>query len=155
MLNELPTNELVIRLATPEDIPYIEYLDNLSTSPTRAIHRDMEKYFGSIDPSTHEHTSIFLAEIHGDACAKAELMLPPANTRESVGYVKRVIVHPEYRGKGLARLLMQHIIDFAHKERNLAAIDLHVWEENHSAIHLYESLGFDLQHRELYYRLKI
>jgi ribosomal protein S18 acetylase RimI-like enzyme len=50
---------------------------------------------------------------------------------------------------------MQHIIDFAHIERNLEAVDLHVWEGNESAIHLYESLGFSLQHRELYYRLKI
>jgi ribosomal protein S18 acetylase RimI-like enzyme len=155
MIDELPTKELVIRLANPEDIPSIEYLDSLSTSPTRDIHRDMEKYFGSIDPSTHEHTCIFLAEIRGTACAKAELMLPPADATEQIGYVKRVIVDPQYRGKGLARLLMQHLIDFAHTERHLTTIDLHVWEENRSAIRLYESLGFGLQHRELYYRLKI
>lgn len=155
MIDETPTKALVIRLATPEDIVHIEHLDSFSSSPTRHIHRDMEKYFGSIDPSTHEHTYIFLAEINGTACAKAELMLPPADALEPVGYVKRVIVHPKHRGKGLARLLMQHIIDFARTERHLASIDLHVWEGNSSAIHLYESLGFALQHRELYYRLKI
>jgi GNAT superfamily N-acetyltransferase len=154
-IDKIPTKALVIRLATPEDIAHIEHLDSFSTSPTRHIHRDMEKYFGSIDPSTHEHTYIFLVTIESTICAKAELMLPPADTLEPVGYVKRVIVHPEYRSKGLARLLMQHIIDFVHTKHNLASIDLHVWEENRSAIHLYESLGFALQHRELYYRLKI
>lgn len=155
MIDENPTKALVIRLATPEDIAHIEQLDSFSASPTRDIHRDMEKYFGSIDPSTHEHTYIFLAEINGVPCAKAELMLPPADSLHSIGYVKRVIVHPDYRGQGLARKLMQHIIDFARTEYNLTNIDLHVWEGNHSAIHLYESLGFSLQHRELYYRLKI
>ena len=54
MIDESPTTPLVVRLATPEDIPLITLLDSLSLSPTRDIHRDMEKYFGSVDPSTHE-----------------------------------------------------------------------------------------------------
>ncbi|GHO45283.1 hypothetical protein KSX_34460 [Ktedonospora formicarum] len=82
-------------------------------------------------------------------------MLPPTGTSEQVGYVKRVIVHPDQRKQGLSRLLMQHIIQFAREERHIEAIDLIVWESNVPAIQLYESLGFTLQHRELYYRLRI
>ncbi|WP_220195127.1 GNAT family N-acetyltransferase [Ktedonospora formicarum] len=144
-----------MRLATPADIEQIDYLDSFSHSPTRSIHREIEKYFGSVDPSTHEYTLIFLAEVNGVACAKAELMLPPTGTSEQVGYVKRVIVHPDQRKQGLSRLLMQHIIQFAREERHIEAIDLIVWESNVPAIQLYESLGFTLQHRELYYRLRI
>jgi ribosomal protein S18 acetylase RimI-like enzyme len=155
MIDEQPTKALAIRLATPEDIALIEELDRLSTSPTRDIHRDMEKYFGSVDPSTHEHTFIFLAEIEGEPAGKAELMLPPAEDTQAVGYVKRVVVHPNFRSRGLAQRLMQHIIQFARDEHHLKAVDLHVWEENHAAIRLYEALGFDLQHRELYYRLRL
>ncbi|TMC89720.1 MAG: hypothetical protein E6J22_13965 [Chloroflexi bacterium] len=77
MIDESPTTPLVVRLATPEDIPLITLLDSLSLSPTRDIHRDMEKYFGSVDPSTHERILIFLGEVDGVAAAKAELMLPP------------------------------------------------------------------------------
>jgi ribosomal protein S18 acetylase RimI-like enzyme len=155
MIDEQPTKALAIRLATPEDITLVEELDRLSTSPTRDIHRDMEKYFGSVDPSTHEHTFIFLAEIEGELAGKAELMLPPAEDTRAVGYIKRVVVHPDFRGRGLAQRLMQHIIQFAHSEYHLKAIDLHVWEGNSAAIHLYEALGFALQHRELYYRLQL
>lgn len=155
MYEKKPTTELVIRLATPADIALIETLDSFSQSPTRDIHRDMEKYFGSVDPSTHEHTFIFLAEMAGVAAGKAELMLPPTTPKEMVGYVKRVIVHPDFRGHGIARMLMQHIITFAHSTYHLQAIDLHVWEKNYPAIHLYEELGFELQHRELYYRLPL
>src|SRR5579862_2792253 len=104
MSNTQPGKALVIRLATPEDIPQIELLDNFSSSPTRAIHRAVEQYFGSVDPSTHERTFIFLAESEGHPRAKAELMVPPAAdlaVESSTGYVKRVIVHPDFRGQGL------------------------------------------------------
>ena len=158
MIDELPTTPLVVRLATPEDISQIDLLDSLSASPTRDIHRDMEKYFGSVDPSTHERTLIFLGEVAGVVAAKAELMLPPQgmlDTTPSFGYVKRVVVQPDFRKQGLAGQLMQHIIAFARTEQQINAIDLHVWEDNAAAIRLYESLGFELQHRELYFRLSL
>jgi ribosomal protein S18 acetylase RimI-like enzyme len=155
MIDELPTTPLVIRLATPEDIPQIEMLDSFSTSPTRTIPREMDKYFGSVDPSTHEKILIFLGEVDSAIAAKAELMLPPRDASCAIGYVKRVVVHPAFRKQGLARQLMQHIITFARTEEHLEAIDLHVWEDNYSAIRLYESLGFELQHRELYFHLPL
>ncbi len=161
MIDETPTMPSVIRLATHEDIHIIEELDCMSSSPTRNIHREVEKYFGSVDPSTHERTLIFLAQVGEHVAAKAELMLAPASNYEEnsalprVGYVKRVIVAPEYRKMGLARQLMLHIIDYARTELSLTALDLHVWEKNTPAIRLYESLGFEMQHRELYFHLAL
>ncbi len=155
MLDELPTTSLVMRLAVSEDIDQIDHLDSFSISPTRDIHRDMEKYFGSIDPSTHERTLIFLAEVNGATAAKAELMLPAHDTPSPVGYIKRVVVHPSYRKQGLARQLMQYMLNFVRTQCELQAVDLHVWEDNVPAIRLYEELGFVLRHRELYYRLSL
>jgi len=154
-MNDHRPDELVIRLATPDDIEQIEHLDSFSSSPPRDIHRDMQKYFGSVDPSTHERTLIFLLEIQGMIAAKAELMIPAQETINGVGYIKRVIVHPNFRGRGLAKNLLRHILTFAHTEQKLQAVDLHVWEKNASAIKLYEVLGFELQHRELYYRKQL
>jgi len=160
MHDEPSTSPQVIRLATPADVALIEELDSFSTSPRRNIHREMEKYFGSVDPSTHERTLIFLIEVAGVVAGKAELMVPPehdpmSSYYEPAGYVKRVVVHPDFRKQGLARTMMLHIIDFARSELHLMTIDLHVWEENLPAIRLYESLGFELQHRELYFRLPL
>ncbi|GER89244.1 hypothetical protein KDW_34060 [Dictyobacter vulcani] len=155
MTDKLPTTTLGIRMANPEDIVHIDHLDSFSASPTRDIHRDMHKYFGSVDPSTHERTLIFLVEFEGAVVAKAELMLPPQDSLKPIGYIKRVIVHPDHRGKGYAQSLIEHIITYGKTEQKLDAIDLHVWDQNASAIHLYEKLGFDLQHRELYYRLSL
>ena len=155
MSNESSITPLTFRLATPGDLASIERLDTLSASPTRNIHRDMEKYFGSVDPSTHERTVIFLVEQRNVIVAKAELMLPAQETPQAIGYVKRVVVDPAYRKQGIARQLMEYIITFARTEYNLAALDLHTWEHNTSAITLYETLGFELQHRELYFRLNL
>jgi ribosomal protein S18 acetylase RimI-like enzyme len=143
------------RFATADDIAVIDELDSFSTSPTRDIHREMEKYFGSVDPSTHERTLIFLAEVEGRVVAKAELMLPPQKWVGALGYIKRVIVHPDFRSHGLARQLLRHVIAYARNELHLAALDLHVWEGNQPAVRLYQSLGFSLQHRELYFRLPL
>lgn len=160
MLDEQSPSSSIIRIATPGDIAKIEELDSLSTSPTRNIHREMEKYFGSVDPTTHERTVIFLCEVDGEVVAKAELMLPPLSSQRegwqgTSGYVKRVIVRPEFRQRGLARVLMLHIIKYAQEDLHLSALDLHVWELNIPAIRLYENLGFELQHRELYFRLPL
>ena len=161
MSDEMLAPSPLIRLAMPGDIAIIDELDRMSSSPTRNIHREMEKYFGSVDPSTHERTLIFLAQVGERVAGKAELMLAPASLYEEhpaaphVGYIKRVIIAPDYRKLGLARLLMQHIIDYARHELALTALDLHVLEQNIPAIRLYESLGFEVQHRELYFRLPL
>jgi ribosomal protein S18 acetylase RimI-like enzyme len=155
MSNQQPTSAFIIRLATPKDIEQIDHIDSFASSPPRDIHRDLHKYFGSIDPSTHEHTLIFLLEINGTVVGKAELMLPPQESLNAVGYIRRVVIHPNFQGKGLAQQLLAHTITYARSEHKLAALDLHVWEHNQPAIRLYERLGFELQHRELYYRLKL
>lgn len=149
------TMALVVRQATIEDIPAIEALDRVSASPPRNIHRDLQKYFGSLDPSMHERNLIFLAEIEGIAIGKAELVLAPASQPSSqVGYIRRVVIHSDYRRHGVARRLMQALIAFA-REQNLSFLDLHVFEQNLAAIRLYESLGFKEEHREIYYRLPL
>jgi len=145
-------HELVIRLATPDDSKQVEYLDTFNSSPPRDIHRDMQKYFGSVDPSTHERTLIFLLEIQGTAVGKAEMMIPAQDATTRIGYIKRVVILPDFRGRGLAKTLLTHVLTFAQTEQKLQAVDLHVWEQNVSAIKLYELLGFELRHRELYYR---
>ncbi len=146
--------ELVLRQATVDDIAAIETLDHYGTSPLRNIHQDLQKYFGSLDPSMHEQNVIFLAVLGGAVVAKAELVLAPKTLPTQIGYIKRVVVHPEYRGQRLAYRLMEAVIGFA-REQGIAFLDLHVFEQNLPAVRLYESLGFQEEHREIYYRLNL
>jgi GNAT superfamily N-acetyltransferase len=153
----LPNAAPIFRFATAADVALVNELDSFSNSPTRDIHRDLEKYFGSVDPSTHELTLILLAEVEQRAVGKAELMLAPQEREatDAIGYIKRVIVRPDFRAHGLARQMLQYLIAYARNELRLQSLDLHVWEENYPALRLYQSLGFEVKHRELYLKLAL
>jgi ribosomal protein S18 acetylase RimI-like enzyme len=154
MAGNNPAKALVIRLAEVEDIPAIEALDQYGDSPLRAIHQDLQKYFGSLDPSMHERNRIFLALLGPEAVGKVEVVFSPRTLPIHVGYIRRVVVHPDYRRQGVARRLMEAVIAFA-KTQDVHVLDLHVFAKNSGAILLYESLGFQEQHREIYYRLNL
>jgi hypothetical protein len=64
MIDESPPAPLVIRMAAPEDIQQLDLLDSFSTSPSRNIHREMEKYFGStVLPCFPIVTQFFLSSL--------------------------------------------------------------------------------------------
>ncbi len=154
----------MIRLADQGDVPAIDWLDTFGTSPHRNINRGVANYFGSVDPSTHERNVIFLAALSPDqptdlpyrVAGKAELLLAPQDEPHSdIGYIKRVVVHPDWRGHGIARALVEHISHVALTDFHVRYLDLHVWEGNAPAVRLYETLGFAVRHRELYMRLTL
>ncbi|UTW54249.1 GNAT family N-acetyltransferase [Kordiimonas sp. SCSIO 12610] len=51
-------------------------------------------------------------------------------------------VHPDYRGQGIARKLLNEFIDLVRLHPTLEKIELHVHADNISAIGLYEKMGF-------------
>ena len=51
-------------------------------------------------------------------------------------------VHPDYRGKGLAKKLMEELISIS-EERKYCKINLEVREDNRVAQGLYRSMGFE------------
>jgi predicted GNAT family acetyltransferase len=57
--------------------------------------------------------------------------------------VSGVCTHPEYRGHGLARCLSAAVVAGIEARGDRAF--LHAWQTNHSAISLYEGLGFTLR----------
>jgi len=52
-----------------------------------------------------------------------------------------IIVHPDFRGNGYGKLMMQTLHTVA-SMRGLKRVRLHVDKENESAIHLYNKLGY-------------
>jgi len=57
-------------------------------------------------------------------------------------YVHDVVIHSDFRGKGLGRKLMEQVVAYSN-ERNYCKITLEVREDNPVAQQLYKSLGFD------------
>lgn len=55
--------------------------------------------------------------------------------------IANVAVHPEQRGRGIARLLTQTAVEYA-RSRRVPAVWLQVRDDNPSAIHIYRTTGF-------------
>ncbi len=71
------------------------------------------------------------------------LTLIPLRSREKGGYfVANVAVHPTHRGRGIARQLTQRAIQHV-RDHQGKHIFLQVRDDNQTAIHLYQKLGFD------------
>jgi ribosomal protein S18 acetylase RimI-like enzyme len=61
--------------------------------------------------------------------------------RRKVGYISTVMVHPDYRRKGIARKLMKFAVDYIRKNKMKRAV-LHVASTNETAKSLYTKLDF-------------
>ena len=89
----------------------------------------------------------YVCEIDGRAVAYAGMMLVPGE-----GQVTNVAVHPDFRRRGMGRMLTEALCREA-RERALEQISLEVRESNLSAIALYQSLGFyEAGRRRRFYR---
>lgn len=59
----------------------------------------------------------------------------------SFGVIENVITHPDYRGRGLARMVLERAIEYA-KEKNCYKVMLLSSAERAAAHKLYEKVGF-------------
>lgn len=75
----------------------------------------------------------------------ANLSLREAYPRERKGrLIGNVVVHPDYRGRGIGRALVEAALEAARKDAEVRWVGLEVRVDNAPACHLYESLGFEL-----------
>lgn len=67
-------------------------------------------------------------------------------------HITNIAVHPDYRGKGIGKKLMQGLIDLTQGE-GIMQVSLEVRKSNVVAIHLYESFGFQVEgvRKEFYF----
>ncbi len=69
-------------------------------------------------------------------CAIEDILWP-----HRVGWIS-IALGPDFQGKGFGKEAMQLLIHYGFNELNLYRLQLTVFGYNQSAIHLYESLGF-------------
>ncbi len=57
------------------------------------------------------------------------------------GHVRNIAVHPDYRGQGIGKAMLQALILYC-QQKQCSGMTLEVRESNGTAIHLYEKMGF-------------
>lgn len=92
---------------------------------------------GPWGPKTHCYGQFFGIRIEGALAAMAGERMRPA---PQIAEVSGVCTWPQYRGQGLARRLIAHVMD-AQRRRGDTPF-LHSYAGNEAAIGLYRSLGF-------------
>ena len=68
-------------------------------------------------------------------------------------YIHDVVIHKDYRGKGLGRKMMEQLVTYS-KDKNYCKITLEVRSDNPVAQNLYQSLGFKACKPDMYFRTK-
>jgi len=74
-------------------------------------------------------------------CGLSLFRIPPKSAQISgfYAYLSNMYVEPEFRRKGVGRLLMKHVIDYC-KSKHIALIFLHASDKG---LQLYNTLGFE------------
>jgi RimJ/RimL family protein N-acetyltransferase len=127
---------MLLRPATPEDIPLILGLERLPASAQFVGQWSEERHGATLASLDARY---FVGEVRsGELCAYAILR----GLVESSGSVelKRLVVHPP--GAGLGRQVLAELLRIAFKEFGAHRVFLDVFADNPRALHLYKSFGF-------------
>lgn len=137
-----------IRTATGEDIPrIIDLYDKLSIGTTRL---ELEK-----NPSPEDYLAVFediqadpghellVAEEDGEVVGSVVLLIVPNLSHRATPWalVENLIVDPDYRQKGICRMLLEYVIARSRK-RGCHRIEVMSDKRRREAHRLYQSVGF-------------
>ena len=88
----------------------------------------------------YEVTLPLIADLEGKIIADATLHQEPRGWKSHIGSV-RVVIHPQYRGKGVGRLLVGELIQIA-LDSGLVKLDAEFMAEQTRPIAIFERMGF-------------
>jgi ribosomal protein S18 acetylase RimI-like enzyme len=92
----------------------------------------------SVDKLITDSVVFFVIRVDGMAAGCGGIKLFGAD----YGEIKRMYVRPQFRGRGLARLLLEHLAAYA-RNKHVAILRLETGIHQHAAIGLYERMGFE------------
>jgi N-acetylglutamate synthase-like GNAT family acetyltransferase len=142
-MKDNPAEKWVIRHELkPGDIGYLIYLHGMLYSNEYGYDHTFETYVAhglvEFDKSFNPYRDrIWLAEAEGKIVGSIAIM----RTSKVEAQLRWYLVHPDYRGHGLGKSLLQEALKFC-KERKYISVFLWTTSELTAASHLYTLAGF-------------
>ncbi len=101
-------------------------------------------YYDIVDLISNPDSELIIVEDKNIPIACGYAKIKNSSTffnHEKHGYLGFMYVDPQYRGQGIAKLIVNHLIDWC-KKRDIDEIQLDVYADNLNAIKSYEKVGF-------------
>jgi predicted GNAT family acetyltransferase len=102
----------------------------------------LEKLAELIEPEVDDGSCFFGVFADGTMAGIVGFVRRPGERRRHMAELRSVYVLPEFRGRGLGRMLLETVLSYARCVDGMRQIILCVNAANHPARHLYQSLGF-------------
>jgi GNAT superfamily N-acetyltransferase len=140
--------EIVIRKATPDDLPVLLNFEQGVIAAERpfdpTLKEDPVLYYDLAGMLADPLVEIAVAEqdqkIIASGYARIE-QAKPYLKHARYAYLGFMYVHPDYRGRGLNKRIMEALKAWA-RSKNISEMRLEVYFKNESAIKAYEKTGF-------------
>ncbi len=109
----------------------------------------LEEERGFIQAHINSPTAILLVAVHNEQVIG--LLNFNAHPKVKMRHTGEfgVSIHPDYRGQGIGRKMIEALINWAQGVKEIEKLILHVMHTNTGAIKLYENLGFSTEGREV------
>ena len=130
-------DEISISIAERLTSSDLQQIETLLPQLSATARFDSERVLSLLEA---QNAHLFIARESGRIVGMATLAMAPLITGWH-GSIEDVVVDQSTRGRGIARLLLQAIIDES-RRRGLPKLDLTSRPSRESALHLYESVGF-------------
>ncbi|WP_198650497.1 GNAT family N-acetyltransferase [Saccharospirillum mangrovi] len=144
-----PVNDIQLRPAVMADKPALLALEQALVKAERPFNSwfiDGQIFYYDLDHFIqHDQTQLLVAEAGGEIIATGYLQIrtsKPSLRHDREGYLGFMYVTDAYRGKGVNKMIMHELMDWA-KAQGVRDFYLDVYAQNQTAIRAYEKLGFE------------
>ncbi len=142
-----------IRLASQEDQHIIADFQLKMAMETENFKLDKETVNTGVnavlrDPAKGKY---FVAEQDGEIVSSLLITFEWSDWRNKwVAWIQSVYVIEEYRQKGIFKSMYEHIRNWARNDSEIAGLRLYVDKTNHRAINVYQKLGMNGEHYQVF-----
>ncbi|WP_419869820.1 GNAT family N-acetyltransferase [Chryseobacterium sp. CT-SW4] len=141
---------MIFREATIHDLPILLEFEQGVVSAERPFNLTLtegEIHYYDLNSLMESPDSVLMvAEENGEVFASGYATIKnkekPYYNFEQYAYLGFMFVKPEYRGKGINQLILEHLTEWC-KTKGISEVRLEVYDRNESAVRAYEKAGFE------------
>lgn len=142
-----------IRIAEKSDAPALVEFNQAMALETEGKNLDAQILQSGVESVFHDEKKGFyaVAEAGGQIVGGLMITFEWSDWRDSwFWWIQSVYILPEYRGRGIYRLLYEFVKERAESQKDVCGFRLYVEKDNERAQKVYEKLGMQSSHYLMY-----